>query len=153
MADTSTEKTGPAFPIGLVAGIVVFLVIGAVAWAAVGAEFGIPILLLTAICGAVAIFYRLMAGKGSESNPQGGLPKLPTDAGRPLRDTQEGHDEINPHDFPHDSPGRKPAEAMAQGEGGTTGGMSQGGAAGEGGSEEREPVPDEENREGARPGG
>ncbi len=150
MADDRTKPEEAQFPVLLLAGILAFLVIGAVAWAALGAEFGIPILILTGICSAVAIFYRLMAGRGSEDEPQGGLPKLPADAGRPLGDTKEAHDEINPHDFPADSPGRKPAEAMARGEEGTTGGMTQGGAAGEGGSEERAPVSDDESTEGAR---
>ena len=149
MADTSTERTGPTFPPFVLGGILAMVVLAVVAGVAIDWSWAIAILILTALCVGVALFYRLMAGKGSESNPQGGLPKLPTDAGRPLGDTQEAHDEINPHDFPADSPGRKPAEAMASGEGGTTGGMSQGGAAGDGGSEERAPVPDEENREGA----
>lgn len=150
MADTGTEKTGPAFPIAGLGGIAVMVILAIIAGVVLGWGYAIAVLVLTAIVAGVAIFYRLMAGKGSESDPQGGLPKLPADAGRPLGDTQEAHDEINPHDFPADSPGRKPAEAMARGEEGTTGGMSEGGAAGEGGSEERAPVSDDENREGAR---
>ena len=151
MADTSTEKTGPTFPIAWAGGIGAMLVLAIIAGVVVAWSWGIAILVLTALVAGVAIFYRLMAGKGSEDNPQGGLPKLPTDAGRPLGDTKEAHDEINPHDFPADSPGRKPAEAMARGDEGTTGGMEEGGASGEGGGESAEPVADEENREGARP--
>ena len=39
---------------------------------------------------------------------------------RPLGDTPEAHDEINPHDIPKGSPGRQEAERLADGEGGTT---------------------------------
>ena len=151
MADTSTEKTGQTFPIALLGGIGAMVVLAIIAGVVVGWEYAVATLILIALVAGVAIFYRLMAGKGSEENPQGGLPKLPADAGRPLGDTKEAHDEINPHDFPADSPGRKPAEAMARGDEGTTGGMQEGGAAGEGGGESSEAVSGEESREGARP--
>ena len=46
-------------------------------------------------------------------------PVTPDDE-RPLGDTPEAHDEINPHDIPLDNPGRKEAERLAGGEDGTT---------------------------------
>ena len=39
---------------------------------------------------------------------------------RPLGDTPEAHDEINPHDLPLDNPGRQEAERLAEGEEDTT---------------------------------
>ena len=46
-------------------------------------------------------------------------PMTPDDE-RPLGDTPEAHDEINPHDIPLDNPGRQEAERLARGEGGAT---------------------------------
>lgn len=152
MADRKRLETGPVFPIYLVAGLVAMVVLAIIAWIALSWGFAVVILALAALLAGVAVFYRMLAGRGSEEHPQGGLPKLPADAGRPVGDTKEAHDEINPRDFPHDSVNRKPAEAIAGGEEGTTGGLDQGGAAGEGGpADDREPVSGEERSEGARP--
>jgi hypothetical protein len=46
-------------------------------------------------------------------------PMTPDDE-RPLGDTPEAHDEINPHDIPLDNPGRQEAERLAGGREGTT---------------------------------
>jgi hypothetical protein len=75
-----------------------------------------------------------------------------SDDGRPLGDTPDAHDAINPHDLPQDHPGRQKAEEMAAGEDGETRGMEEGGAAGEGGPDEgdTERVSRTEAREGAR---
>ena len=48
------------------------------------------------------------------------LGPMTPDEERPLGDTPEAHDEINPHDIPKDSPGRQEAERLAGGEDGTT---------------------------------
>ena len=48
------------------------------------------------------------------------LGPLTPDDERPLGDTPEAHDEINPHDIPLDNPGRHEAERLARGEDGTT---------------------------------
>jgi hypothetical protein len=48
------------------------------------------------------------------------LGPLTPDDERPLGDTPEAHDEINPHDIPLDNPGRREAERLAGGEEGTT---------------------------------
>ena len=48
------------------------------------------------------------------------LGPITPDDERPLGDTPEVHDEINPHDIPLDNPGRKEAERLAGGEEGTT---------------------------------
>src|SRR4051795_3933348 len=45
---------------------------------------------------------------------------LITDDERPLGDTPEAHDEVNPHDLPLDNPARKEAEEQAGGEDGET---------------------------------
>jgi hypothetical protein len=50
------------------------------------------------------------------------LGPMTPDEERPLGDTPEAHDEINPHDIPKDNPGRQEAERLAGGEDGTTGG-------------------------------
>ncbi len=145
MASDRSSATGPTFPVALIGGLVAAVVVIAVAWAAMGAEVAIPITILAVICAVVAIVYRTAQTRGAETaadSTEGGLPTLPTDQGRPLGDTPDAHDEINPHDLPPDHPGRHAAEEMAQG--GETAGMSEGGAAGAGGSEqgagEREPT-------------
>ena len=48
------------------------------------------------------------------------LGPLTPDDERPLGDTPEAHDEINPHDIPLGNPGRREAERLAGGEEGTT---------------------------------
>ena len=45
---------------------------------------------------------------------------LITDDERPLGDTPEAHDEINPHDLPRDNPARREAEAQTGGPGSET---------------------------------
>ncbi len=135
---SENRSTGPAFPVGLVGGLVAAVVVIAVAWATLGAEVAIPITILAVICAVVALVYRTMGSGGRRAetdSSEGGLPRLPTDEQRPLGDTPDAHDEINPHDLPPDHPGRHAAEEMAQGDG-ETAGMSEGGAAGAGGSEQ-----------------
>ena len=135
---SAKSTPGPAFPLGLVIGLVAAVVVIAFAWATLGAEAGIPITILAVICAVVALVYRTMGagGKRAESDSsEGGLPRLPADSERPLGDTPDAHDEISPHDLPPDHPGRHAAEEMAQGDGDTAG-MSEGGAAGAGGSEQ-----------------
>ena len=155
----ASEKStpGPAFPVGLVGGLVAAVVVIAVAWAALGAEVAIPITILAVICAGVAIAYRTMGSGGpraASDSSEGGLPRLPTDSERPLGDTPQAHDEINPHDLPPDHPGRRKAEEMAEGDEGETAGMSEGGAAGAGGSEQGggEQEPTGEAQQGARTG-
>ena len=130
---------GKTFPSGILIGIIVAAVLGLVAWIVLGAEFGIPILVLAAICILAAIGYRMLAGSTSEdagyADATDSMPKVPTSGdGRPLGDTREAHDEVNPHDLPLSNPGRQTAEEMAGDEGGTTTGHDEGGAAGRGGS-------------------
>jgi hypothetical protein len=45
---------------------------------------------------------------------------------RPLGDTPEAHDEINPHDIPKDNPARQEAERRVGDEGGETKGNVEG---------------------------
>ena len=134
---SANRSAGPTFGLGLIGGLVAAAIVIAVAWATLGAEVAIPILILTAICVAVAIAYRTLGtgprAKAADST-EGGLPTLPAEDDRPLGDTPQAHDELNPHDLPPDHPGRHAAEEMAKGDG-ETAGMSQGGAAGAGGSE------------------
>ena len=53
------------------------------------------------------------------------------DDDRPLGDTPEAHDELNPHDVPKwDRKTREAAEEQAGGPGGTTGGNEEGEAGG-----------------------
>ncbi|MDQ3739873.1 MAG: hypothetical protein M3389_02910 [Actinomycetota bacterium] len=128
---------GPTFPTALVAGLLAFVVVAIVAWVAVGAELGIPVLVLGAICAAAAIAYRTIGtSRSAPTDNRDSVPRLSAEGDRPLGDTPEAHDEINPHDLPPDHPGRHAAEEMAQGDEGETAGMESGGAAGEGGSEE-----------------
>src|SRR4051794_2555713 len=46
---------------------------------------------------------------------------LITDDERPVGDTPEAHDEVNPRDLPKDNPARQEAERQAEGDGETTG--------------------------------
>ena len=59
------------------------------------------------------------------------------DDDRPVGDTPEAHDEINPRDIPPGHPGREAAEEQAAGEGDTTRGNVEGA---EGGSTEHDSV-------------
>ncbi|HEV3001808.1 MAG TPA: hypothetical protein VGW75_13795 [Solirubrobacteraceae bacterium] len=151
---SANRSTGPTFPTALAGGLLAAVVVIAVAWAAMGPEVAIPITILAVICSVVALAYRTL-GTGSRAkaadSTEGGLPTLAAEESRPLGDTPDAHDEINPHDLPPDHPGRHEAERMAQGDGGTSG-MTAGGAAGAGGSEQGggEGEPRDEAREGAR---
>ena len=138
---SENSSPGPAFPIGLVGGLVAAVVVIAVAWAALGAEVAIPIAILAVICVIAAVVFRTMGSGGpraASDSSEGGMPRLPTDEDRPLGDTPQAHDEINPHDFPLYNPGRRTAERMASGPANTTRGMKNGAAAGAGGSKEGE---------------
>ena len=150
-ADRNTTP-GPTFPAALAGGILAAVVVIAVAWIALGAEAAIPITILTAICIGAALVYRTVGtSRTAASDNTDTTPRLNAEGGRPLGDTPEAHDEINPHDLPPDHPGRHAAERMAEGDG-ETAGMAAGGAAGDEGSEEgsgeREPV--DEAQQGAR---
>jgi hypothetical protein len=129
---------GPAFPAGLLGGIVAAVVVIAVAWIALGAEAALPITILAVICVGAALAYRTIGtSRDAASDSADSVPRINAEGDRPLGDTPEAHDEINPHDLPPDHPGRRTAEEMAEGDG-ETAGMEAGGAAGEDGPEERE---------------
>lgn len=88
-------------------------------------EFGIPVLILTVICLAAAIAYRVVAGrarggKGSDSDSESNFPQQEARFSRPLGDTPEAHDELSVHDMPLDNPGRDKVEKIARGEERTT---------------------------------
>jgi hypothetical protein len=146
MASEDRNSTpGPTFPAALVGGIVAAIVVIAVAWAALGAEAAIPITILALICVGAALAYRTIGtSRTAATDNRDTVPRLSAEAGRPLGDTPQAHDEINPHDLPPDHPGRHKAEEMAQGDEGETAGMAAGGAAGDEGPEEgtgeREPT-------------
>ncbi len=123
------------FPAAWIGGVIAGLVVAAVAWLTVGGELAIPVLILTVLLAVVAIVYRTVGtSRTAATDNTDTTPRLRAEGNRPLGDTPEAHDEINPHDLPPDHPGRHAAEEMAQGDG-ETAGMSQGGAAGAGGSE------------------
>jgi hypothetical protein len=151
MASSDRNSTpGPTFPTALVGGIVAGIVVAIVGFVTVGAELGIPVLILTAICAAAALAYRTVGtSRGAPSDNTDTVPRLSAEDGRPLGDTPQAHDEINPHDLPPDHPGRHAAEEMAQGDG-ETAGMESGGAAGAGGSEDRSETSADEAKQGAR---
>ncbi|HEX8122709.1 MAG TPA: hypothetical protein VF549_15745 [Solirubrobacteraceae bacterium] len=138
MASDRNSTPGPTFPIALVGGLVAAVVVIAVAWAAMGSEVAIPITILAVILCGVAIAYRTIGtSRTAPVDNTDTVPRLNAEGDRPLGDTPEAHDEINPHDLPPDHPGRRKAEEMAEGDG-ETAGMESGGAAGAGGPEERE---------------
>jgi hypothetical protein len=125
--------------LGAVIVIVAFVADAGVAW---------PLLILFALCLAVAIVYRLIAGSNrDDADHTDSFPKQPATRSRPLGDTPEAHDEISPHDVPLDSPARRAAEEQAGGPAGTTRGHRAGGAAGMGGpaGDDRLVGPDEKD--------
>jgi hypothetical protein len=119
-SDTFRGPEKRRFPTLLLLGILMATAVVVVAFA-VDSEYGWPVLILLAICAAAAIGYRLLAGsnrrEGDSSDP---VLKQPANPSRPLGDTPEAHDEINPHDVPTDSPVRPAVEEEAGGPDGTT---------------------------------
>ena len=116
-------------------------------------EIAIPVIVLALVClGAFVAFRTIGTSRTAPTDNTDPTPRLNVEGDRPLGDTPEAHDEINPHDLPPDHPGRHEAEKMAEGDEGTTAGMSAGGAAGDAGpavgSGEREPT--DEAHQGAR---
>jgi hypothetical protein len=111
--------------LGAVVVIVAFVSDAGLAW---------PLLILFALCLAVAVVYRLVAGSNrDDADHTDSFPKQPATRSRPLGDTPEAHDELSPHDIPRYSPARRAAEQQASGRAATTRGNRQGGAAGRGG--------------------
>jgi hypothetical protein len=137
MASDRNSEPGPFGAAGVIFGIVAGIVIAIVAWVAMGIGAALVVLLLAAICAGVFFAYRTAGtSRDAATDNTDATPRLRAEGNRPLGDTPEAHDEINPHDLPPDHPGRHAAEEMAQGDEGETAGMSAGGAAGEGGAEE-----------------
>ena len=154
MASSDRNSTpGPTFPIAILGGLAAAAVVIVVAWVALGAEAAIPITILALICVGAALVYRTVGtSRTAASDNRDTTPRLNAEGNRPLGDTPEAHDEINPHDLPPDHPGRHAAEEMAEDDG-STAGMSEGGAAGEDGPEadrEGRTEPTGEARQGAR---
>jgi hypothetical protein len=115
---------------GAVVVIVAFVADAGLAW---------PLLILFALCLAVAVVYRLIAGSNrDDADHSDSLPRQPATRSRPLGDTPEAHDELSPHDIPLYSPARRAAEQQAGGVAATTRGHRQGGAAGLGGPSDDE---------------
>jgi hypothetical protein len=83
----------------------------------------IPIVVLAVICAVAAggfVMIRRSNPHADTDSTDSGVPKTDTDDNRPLGDTDEAHDEINPHDLPLTHPGREEAEQVAGGGDGTT---------------------------------
>ena len=133
-----TEGERQRFPTLMVGGLLMAVAVILVAWVVLGYEYAIPLLLLTVIGVLVLVGFRLISSRNRDpaASEEGGLPAQAPDPTRPLGDTAEAHDEINPHDFPLYNPGRRAAERMARGPSNTTRGMKDGAAAGRGGSAE-----------------
>jgi hypothetical protein len=154
MSDTLEGREKARFPTLLIFGVLMALAVVIVAFV-VDTDYGIPVLLLTVICAIAAIGYRVIAGRsgggaggGDADSTDGGIPTQESRSDRPLGDTPDAHDELNPHDLPLSNPGRHEAEKMASGVEGTTSGHAEGGAAGHGESTER--VGTDEAKGGAR---
>ena len=88
----------------------------------------IPVLILLAILAVAAVGFRIITARGgSDQDSTSNFPNQEPRDERPLGDTPEAHDEINPHDLPLDHPGREEAEEQAGGSEGTTRGPPSGG--------------------------
>ena len=133
-----TDREKQRFPTLMVAGLLLALAVIVVAWIVLGIEYALPLVLLGALCAVALVGFRLISSRNRDpaASEEGGLPAQAPDPTRPLGDTAEAHDEINPHDFPLYNPGRRAAERMARGPSNTTRGMKDGAAAGRGGSAE-----------------
>jgi hypothetical protein len=93
-------------------GVVVVVIVAFVA----DAGLAWPLLILFALCLAVAVVYRLIAGSSrDDADHTDSFPKQPATRSRPLGDTPEAHDELSPHDIPLYSPARRAAEQQAAG--------------------------------------
>ena len=129
MSETLEGREKARFPMLLVFGVLMAVAVIVVA-IVIEPEFCFPLLLLLAICAIAAVGFRVISGRSRTSDSdstEGGLPKQEARGGRPLGDTPDAHDEINPHDLPLSNPGRQTAEKMAAGVEGTTTGHDQGG--------------------------
>jgi hypothetical protein len=88
----------------------------------------IPVLILAAVCAAAFAGFRVITQRGGDdADSTASVPTQEPRGERPLGDTPEAHDEINPHDLPLDHPGREEAEELAGGSEGTTRGPLPGG--------------------------
>jgi hypothetical protein len=135
------------FPALLGVGGSLAAVVVIVAFAA-DADLAWPLLILFALCLAVAVVYRLITGSNrDDADHSDSVPKQPATRSRPLGDTPEAHDEISPHDIPLYSPARRAAEQQASGVAATSRGHREGGAAGLDGpaDDERLVGPDEKH--------
>ena len=133
---------GAAGSLAAVVVIAAFVADASLAW---------PLLILFALCLAVAVVYRLIAGSNrDDADHSDSLPKQPATRSRPLGDTPEAHDEISPHDIPLYSPARRAAEQQASGVAATTRGHRQGGAAGRGGPADDERLVGEDEKDQAK---
>ncbi len=103
--------------------------------------YAIPVVILTLLVLAYALFTRAMSKRierkhgsleDALSDEDEDIPSahLIPDDDTAMGDTPEAHDEITPHDLPLDHPGRQAAEAQAGHQGGTTTGNAEGGADG-----------------------
>jgi hypothetical protein len=88
----------------------------------------IAVLILLAVCAVAFVAFRVITQRGgSDTDSTSNFPNQEPRGERPLGDTPEAHDEINPHDLPLDHPGREEAEDVAGGAEGTTRGPLPGG--------------------------
>ena len=88
----------------------------------------IAVLILLVIIALAAVAFRAITQRGgSDQDSTSNIPNQEPRDERPLGDTPEAHDEINPHDLPRDHPGREEAEELAGGAEGTTRGPLPGG--------------------------
>jgi len=132
MADHDHEPvraTSPAFLLGGAAVAILLIVVAFI----VDSSFGWAVIVLFAICGAAALGYRVItsragsAGGTDDADSTSSVPHQEPRGERPLGDTPEAHDEVNPHDLPLDNPGREEAEELSGGPEGTTRGPLPGG--------------------------
>jgi hypothetical protein len=117
----------------LLLGLAVLLLVGASVITGDGAIVAACAVFLVLVAGFAALNLFLARNQsGGTGDRDDAVPSAHVTAegdDRPLGDTPEAHDEINPHDLPVGHPGRPAAERQAGGEFGTTRGHEDGGAA------------------------
>ncbi len=136
----ATEPSMAKWQLGVLG--VFFVVFIATAFLTGEPMYAIPVVLLTVLVLAYALFTRTLSKRierkhgsleDALSDEDEDIPSahLIPDDDTALGDTPDAHDEITPHDLPLDHPGRQAAEAQAGFEGGgTTTGNAEGGADG-----------------------
>ena len=122
MASAEPQRaTSPALIAGGVALAIAVIVVAFV----LEPDIGWAVLALAVVCLIAAVAARMVTsrGGGGDADSSSNVPQQQPRGERPLGDTPEAHDEINPHDLPPGHPARGEAEKQSGGDEGVTEGQ------------------------------